>query len=74
MIYHRVLTSAGFSSLNFKVIYLIKLHIAKYSYRGTFRTFSNIYEGVSCENSQRLLVVDYFCKTRFIIHVCQGPN
>ena len=30
--------------------------------KGVFRTQSNIYDGAFCENIERLLVVNYFCK------------
>ena len=34
----------------------------KVQFKGVFRTQSNIYDGAFCENSSRLLAVNYFCK------------
>ena len=34
--------------------------------RGVPRTLSNILDGVFCENSQQILIVNYFCTTLYL--------
>ena len=41
------------------------------AFRGVFRTLPNIKDVVFCENSQRLKVVYYFCKT---LHNLRGSE